>query len=319
MWGKMDGDRIRVGVIGAGVMGYHHARVYARQKNVELIGICDVHAGRAAGLARRHGVAAFTNLKDLLALKPRAVSIATPTLTHREVAMACAAQGTDILLEKPIAASLDDAQAILGACSRNGVKLMVGFVERFNPVIESIRKAIEGDSVISIDITRVGPLPPRVSDVGVIIDLATHDIDLILHLTGKDVKRVHALCAKTFRELEDSAMLSFEMENGVMAHVTVNWVTPFKTRKIQIATPEKFLEGDLLNGTLYSYSTYESDNSYVMSRIPVSGGEPLEAEIRAFLDYVRNGGESPVWGDDACRVLEVACACLESAEAMEKI
>jgi predicted dehydrogenase len=316
----MDGERIRVGVIGAGVMGCHHARVYAGQQSVELVGVFDIDEARAEKLAHQYDIRHFASLDELMDMEPRAVSIATPTTSHREVAVTCAMRGVDMLLEKPIAASLDDAQAILEACGRNDVKLMVGFVERFNPVVDCIRKAIEGDSLISIDITRVGPLPQRISDVGVIIDLATHDIDLIRHITGEEIKKAHALCARTFLEREDSAMLSLETENGVMAHITVNWITPFKARKIQIATPEKFIEGDMLNGVVYTYSAYESDNnSYVVSRLPLSGREPLEAEIRAFLDYVRDGGESPVSGHDACRVLEAAHACLESVGIMEKI
>jgi predicted dehydrogenase len=155
------------------------------------------------------------------------VSVAVPTLLHREVALAAADAGTDMLIEKPIADSLSAGSSIIEAASKNQVKLMIGHTERFNPVIPIIKKEIENSKVSLIEITRIGPFPPRVKDVGVVIDLATHDIDLIRCLTGSEFKKIYGLTSKNLAPHEDVAILLFEMASGILARVTVNWLTPF--------------------------------------------------------------------------------------------
>ena len=170
---------LRVGVVGVGVMGSNHARVFVGLPGTELVGVADPDRKQAEFVARTLGCAAVTNVEELLDREVDAITIAAPTHLHRDIALTCIAHGVHVMVEKPIASSVDEGREITGAARRAGVTLMVGHVERFNPAVEAIKGAIRGEDILSIAITRVGPFPPRMSNVGVVIDLAVHDIDLI--------------------------------------------------------------------------------------------------------------------------------------------
>ena len=308
-------ERLRVGVVGAGVMGGHHARIYAELPEAELVGVCDVQRERAEELAHRWGAAAFASLDDFLRQGLDAVSVAVPTTEHRRVAEACAEAGVHILLEKPAAGDPGEARKIFAACRKSSVRMMVGYVERFNPVVLALRRALAGREVMSLEITRVGPRPPRIRDVGVVVDLATHDIDLLRFLTGDEIERSMSLVSSLNGGHEDQALLSFRTRRGIAAHVNVNWITPFKVRRIRVATSDRFMEGDLLARTAYVYHMLEDDSSggvaYSQEALEVEEEEPLRKEIREFLRCLRTGEEMPVSERDACVSLEIAQACLE--------
>ena len=213
---------LRVGVIGAGIMGSNHARVLAGLPDATLVGIVDPlpeHRTRATALV---GCRAFANLDDLLAEGVDAVTIAAPTHLHHEIALACIARNIHVLVEKPIASSVEEGQEIVAAASRAGVTLMVGHVERFNPAVAAIKQAISGEDILSIGITRVGPFPPRMSNVGVVIDLAVHDIDLIRWFTESDIVEVQPQLSSAVAEREDIALLQFRTASGVLAHINTN-------------------------------------------------------------------------------------------------
>ncbi|HEX9212076.1 MAG TPA: Gfo/Idh/MocA family oxidoreductase, partial [Bradyrhizobium sp.] len=181
---------LRVGVIGAGVMGSNHARVLAGLPGVSLVGVVDpspAHRARTAELASCQG---FETLDQLFAAGVDAVTIAAPTHLHHEVALACIAKNIHVLVEKPIASTVAEGREIVAAAQKAGVTLMVGHVERFNPAVAAVKQAIAGEDILSIAITRVGPFPPRMSNVGVVIDLAVHDIDLIRWFTESDIVEV---------------------------------------------------------------------------------------------------------------------------------
>src|SRR5438552_1987961 len=170
---------LRIGVIGAGVMGSNHARVLAGLPGITLVGVVDplpAHRIRATELT---SCRTFATLEELIAEGVDAVTVAAPTHLHHQIALACIARGIHIMVEKPIASSVEEGRDIVAAGRRAGVTLMVGHVERFNPSVAAIKQAISGEDILSIAITRVGPFPPRMSNVGVVIDLAVHDIDLI--------------------------------------------------------------------------------------------------------------------------------------------
>ena len=218
---------LRVGVIGAGIMGSNHARVLAGLPDVTLVGIVDPlpeHRTRATELV---GCRAFTSLEELLAEGVDAVTIAAPTHLHHEITLACIARNIHILVEKPIASSVEEGQEMVAAARRAGVTLMVGHVERFNPAVAAIKQAISGEDILSIGITRVGPFPPRMSNVGVVIDLAVHDIDLIRWFTESDIVEVQPQLSSAVAEREDIALLQFRTASGVLAHINTNWLTPF--------------------------------------------------------------------------------------------
>jgi len=302
---------LKLGVIGVGVMGRNHARVYSELPDVELIAVADVDKELAISVAESYNCKAYANYKDLLGENLDAVSIAVPTTLHKRVALDAIEKRINVLVEKPIADTVKNADEIIEAARQEGVKLMVGHVERFNPVITTIKENIANLQVVSIDITRVGPLPPRIKDVGVVVDLAIHDIDLIHYLANSEFKRVYGLTSKSIFEHEDTATLSFEMENGILAHITVNWLTPFKVREINVATTEKFIKGWLIDQKVCEYSKYQEDNSYVAKELNVSRAEPLKVELVKFIECIKNDEEPPITGQDGLKALEIAMLCLK--------
>src|ERR1700761_2825800 len=304
---------LRIGVIGAGIMGSNHARVLAGLPGTTLVGVVDpepAHRTRATELA---GCRTFTNLAELLAEGVDALTIAAPTHLHHEVALACIAHKIHVLVEKPIASSVEEGRDIVAAATRAGVTLMVGHVERFNPAVAAIKQAISGEDILSIAITRVGPFPPRMSNVGVVIDLAVHDIDLIRWFTESDIVEVQPQLSSAVAEREDIALLQFRTASGVLAHINTNWLTPFKARSVTVATRDKYVMGDLLTRQVTECFGFKPDGSYSMRHLPVGHDEPLRAELIAFLHAVRSGAAPAVTGDEGVASLEIATRCLETS------
>jgi predicted dehydrogenase len=302
---------LRVGVVGAGVMGSNHARVLAGLPGVTLVGIVDPlpdHRARATALV---GCRAFAELDELFDEGVDAITIAAPTHLHHEIALACITRNIHILVEKPIASTVEEGQDIVNAAKSAGVTLMVGHVERFNPAVAAIKQAISGEDILSIGITRVGPFPPRMSNVGVVIDLAVHDIDLIRWFTESDIVEVQPQLSSAVAEREDIALLQFRTASGVLAHINTNWLTPFKARSVTVATRGKYVMGDLLTRQVTECFGFKPDGSYSMRHLPVGHDEPLRAELIAFLDAVRTGNVPAVSGDEGVASLEIAIRCLE--------
>jgi predicted dehydrogenase len=300
---------LKAAVIGVGAMGENHARIYSELTDVELIGVADNDLDKARRVAARYGTIAYDNVCDLLACQPDVTSLVVPTSLHRDVGIVVAEAGVNMLVEKPLADTIPAARDIVDACERNRVSLMVGHVERFNPVVAVVRREIAGEPVCLMEITRIGPFPPRIKDVGIIIDLATHDVDLIRYLTGSEFEKAFSLTSCNLIKHEDVAILGFEMTDGTLARVTTNWLTPFKVRELTVATPTKYVKASLLDQRVTEYSRYTENETYLVRDIRVPFGEPLKLEIRAFLDSVISGTPPPVTGRDGLKVLEVLEWC----------
>ena len=294
---------LKIGVAGAGVMGRNHARVLSELRDVELTTVFDPDAVTAEGVAEANGATAVTTAQAFVAAGLDAAVIATPNRFHAELGVALLNAGVHVLVEKPIAATTADAQAMIDAARANNRVLMVGHVERFNPAVETVKRAIDGDEIISIQITRVGPFPPRMGEVGVVIDLAVHDIDIIRHLTGSEITEVQPQLARTRADREDTALLQFRLDNGVIAHITTNWVTPYKTRVLQVATKNRFIVADLITRQVTEYFGQQPDGSYSTRMLNSWPAEPLKKELEAFAHAI-------VTGEDGLRNLEVALRCL---------
>lgn len=308
------GDKpLRIGVIGAGVMGSNHARVFSGLSGTALLGIADPDRKQAEQVSRTLGCAAVGSTEELLALKPDAVTIAAPTDLHRDIALACIERGVHVLVEKPIATTTEEGHEIVSAARRAGVTLMVGHVERFNPAVEAIKDAIRGEAILSIAITRVGPFPPRMSNIGVVIDLAVHDIDLIRWFTDSEIVEVQPQLSSALAEREDIALLQFRTASGVLAHINTNWLTPFKARTVIVATRGKYIMGDLLTRQVTECFNFKEDGSYSMRHLSVGHSEPLRGELLAFLHAVRSGTTPAVTGEEGVASLEVAIRCLAGA------
>jgi len=303
---------LRVGVAGVGVMGSNHARVFAGLPGTELVGIADPDGKQAEFVANTLGCTAVGDIDALLSLGLDAVTIAAPTHLHRDVALACIARGVHVMVEKPIASTVDEGHEIITAAKRAGVTLMVGHVERFNPAVEAIKDAIRDEDILSIGITRVGPFPPRMSNVGVVIDLAVHDIDLIRWFTDSDIVEVQPQLSSAVAEREDIALLQFRTASGVLAHINTNWLTPFKARNVTVATRGKYVMGDLLTRQVTECFGFQPDGSYSMRHLSVGHAEPLRSELLAFLRAVRTGAAPAVTGEEGVASLEIAARCLAS-------
>src|SRR5438067_2344293 len=303
---------VRLGVVGVGVMGSNHARVIAELPGVEFVGVADPDRPQARCVAETLGCAAVGDLDELLELGIDAATIAAPTHLHHDLALACIRRGIHVMVEKPIASSAAEGRSIIAAARRAGVILMVGHVERFNPAVAAIKEAIQSEDILSIAITRVGPFPPRMSNVGVVIDLAVHDIDLIRWFTDSDIVEVQPQLSSAMAEREDIALLQFRTESGVLAHINTNGLTPFKARTVHVATRKKYIMGDLLTRQVTECFGFQPDGSYSMRHLSVGHAEPLRAELSAFVTAIREGSVPAVTGEEGVASLDIAMRCLGS-------
>jgi UDP-N-acetylglucosamine 3-dehydrogenase len=302
---------LRVGVIGTGSMGNNHARIYAESPAIELIGIADVDSGIANSVAQEFECQPYTNYRDLFKNKPDAISIAVPTVLHKEIALEAINENINILVEKPIADTLANADEIIDAARRRGVKLMVGHIERFNPAIIKLKEIIGsgqlGD-IISISAKRVGPYSPRIRDVGIILDLGTHDIDVITFLIGKKVKEIYALAGSVIHNHEDHAIITLKFTNGGKGVIETNWLTPHKVRELTVIGSEGIAEVNYIDLTLKILDKEWIRDAKIEKR------EPLSLEIEHFINCIRQDKEPIVAGEDGRYALALAIAATESSK-----
>ncbi|MDN5319810.1 MAG: UDP-N-acetylglucosamine 3-dehydrogenase [Thermococcaceae archaeon] len=305
---------LHIGVVGVGNMGFHHARIYselAKEGKVELVGVADANFERAKEVAEKFKTRAFADYRELIK-EVDAVSIVVPTSLHRQVALDFIENGVHVLVEKPIAESIESAEEIIKAAKNNGVVLMVGHVERFNPGVLKLKEVLDGGligKIVTLTAKRVGPLPPQIKDVGVIVDLAVHDIDVMSFLLGDKVKSVYARAgsAKNPLELEDYAiiMLNFGDATGI---VETNWLTPHKVRTLSVVGTEGIAELDYITQKLVIY------NHEWVKEAKVNVKEPLRNELEHFVECVEKGVKPLVSGEEGLHALKVAIKALESAK-----
>ena len=304
----------RAAVIGLGSMGANHARVYSQLEGVELVGGSDVNEGSQLAVGSSQF---YTDYKQLLKTEsPDIVSVCVPTTLHKKVAIYALSQGVNVLVEKPIADSEKNAKAIINSAKKSGTKLMVGHIERFNPVILSLKNLLSsnGLKIFSINIERVGPIPPRIKDVGVVLDLGTHDIDLVSYLSGEQISSVYCT-TNTYTnqsKKEDSAHITISLKSGISASITTNWLTPYKQRKIEVITDKSVIQGDLKEQKLFEFT--KGSNSYEGKAIDVEKAEPLALELQSFVDSVNSNSPPLVTGEEGLYALKVAQLCLKSAK-----
>ena len=306
-------------VIGLGAMGSNHDRVLhelQEEGKMKLIGVADLKENLAREVAEKYEVDWFTDYKRMLKKKPDFAVVAVPTKLHRKVAEDAVKEGCHILVEKPIAHTINEAKKIVEIAKKGGVQLMVGHIERFNPVVQEMRDRIGRESVHLIGTVRVGPpIPSERVDTGVILDLAVHDIDIIRYLTMSEFKKISAFTADRESGIEESTMLSFEMENGALAYIIANRITPLKIRRVEATTSEKFILGDLISQKVMEYSKGElithARRSAFLTEIDIPYVEPLKLELKAFINSLEKATEPPVSGEDGLKALEIAVKCMQ--------
>jgi predicted dehydrogenase len=315
---------LRASVIGLGSMGSNHARVYSEMEGVELVAVADASRERLQAAGR--GVAVYDDYRRMLAEERLdVVSVCVPTLLHREVALAAIEAGVALLVEKPIAATLEDGDAMARAADDANVPLMVGHVERFNPaVLETKRllRAGELGRVFQVYARRTGPFPQRVRDVGVAHDLAPHDIDVMRFLLESPVERVYA---ETLRgvatEHEDMLWGMLRFRDGAVGVLDVNWLTPLKVRRLSILGERGLIQADYLSQEVAIYAKGEGGQAgdVAPKALRVERAEPLRLELEAFIDAVRRGVAPPVSAADGLAALEIASLLVESAQAGQPV
>jgi UDP-N-acetylglucosamine 3-dehydrogenase len=321
---------IKVAVIGVGAMGRNHVRVYSDMPDVEVVAVADAQAQQAELIGRRFSVPAYTDYRAMLdERQPDAVTIAVPTTMHCEVACEVIRRGTHLLIEKPIAFSVEEGQAIIAAAQQAAVHLMIGHVERFNPAVIALKhKLTEGalGRVFQIDAHRQGPFPSRIADVGVVIDLAVHDLDVMRYISGAELVRVYAETERRVHSLHEDLLTGMaRLSDGTIGTLTINWLTPTKIRELYVTGEQGMFRVDYLTQDLYFYENATAhgpdwDTLRVlrgvsegqMIRFVVPKKEPLRAEQEAFLAAVRGEAPVAVTGLDGLKALELAQAVVTS-------
>jgi len=316
------GSPVTVGVAGVGSLGYHHARLYAGLPDARLAGVYDIDPARAGKVAQTVGTKAFGSLEALLDAA-EAVSVVVPTPAHHAVGMAALARGRHVLIEKPIAASLAEAEALVAAARRAGVVLQTGHVERFNKAVRAAMPHLKDVRYVESD--RVAPFALRGSDVAVILDLMIHDIDLVLTLVGAPVTEVRASGIGVVTPNVDIASARIEFAGGAVANLTASRLARERVRTLRVFQPSGYLSLDLAAGTgeflrlkpdaLRALGAHGApDLSTVVEQVPLaaSDGEPLGLELGSFLRAVR--GEEPVAvsGEEGLEALRIAFRVLEA-------
>ena len=315
---------MRAGVVGAGSMGSHHARVYDEHQDIELVGICDADDECATDVAGEYSTTPL-DLPELLD-RTDVVSIAVPTEYHHDVACDAIDAGVDLLVEKPLVMRLPHGEELLERAHEADVTLQVGHVERFNPAVQTAADIVEGLNVIAVEAQRLGPPIDRSMSDSVVLDLMIHDIDVALSLVGSDVRDVNATCT----EDGDYATATVTFDGGIVGDFTASRVTQQKVRKLAITAEECRVTVDYAAQSVMVHRQsapeyVESDGDVrfrhesLVERPAVDSGEPLEREIDAFLHAASNGEEPPVTGEDGLRALRLARDLDSLADGQESI
>ena len=313
-------QNLRTAVIGVGSLGQHHARNYAelsKEGAGEFVGVCDSSEENARAVGEKNGCAFYTDWTDLLD-KVDAVSIVTPTETHSEIACAFLERGVHVLVEKPFAKTLEEADLMIAAAQKSGAKLMVGHLERFNPAMVALRPHV--NNPLYFEIHRVSPFPNRSLDVDVVLDVMIHDLDAIQWLVGENVQvsEIHAVGIPVISNKVDAANARIEFENGAVANITASRIGTEKIRKTRFYQTNSYVVLDY--GTKFASVTSLNPEAahpllgISINRLEVSDIEPLRAEITAFLDCITRDDAPPINAHDGRRALSLALGVLEKIE-----
>ncbi len=326
-------DPLNVGVVGVGHLGSLHAKMYGQIPSVKLVGVYDIDSQRAQKLATEFGIKAFSTLDELLS-QVEAVSIATATQSHYDVAMQVIKQGVHLLIEKPITATIEQAKALTERAEIKGLKLQVGHIERFNPAI----LALEPYNItpLFIESHRLAQFNPRGSDVAVVLDLMIHDIDLILSLVKSKVTRIDANGIAVISDTPDIANARLQFENGCVANVTASRISQNKMRKMRLFQRDAYISIDFAQGLAEVFRLVDEQTPNVKSTImlgkidqgqhkriivyeqpEVQEVNALKYELERFVESVQKNLETPVTGRDGLHALEVAQEILHKIESQK--
>ncbi len=300
---------IRCGVVGTGSLGQHHARIYASLPGAVLAGIVEADDARAAEICGRLGCRRFASLDDLAA-NCDAASIVVPTDRHAEVALPLLAKGVDLLVEKPLCASLDEAERIVAAAAQAGRIVQVGHIEHYNPVMAQLERMVTDARYLTAE--RLAPFTPRGTEVGVVLDLMIHDIGVVLQLVRSPVERIDAVGVSVLTRTEDIANARLRFANGTVANLSASRVSLKKSREIRVFQPGGYLSIDFMGqkGHIVRVDP-AAEGGFAKEDLPIEKGEPLAIELASFVGCVRDRRDPKVGAALGRSALEVALAITE--------
>jgi len=304
-------EKLNVAVIGCGFWGKNHARVFSELDDCNLSAVVDIDPDRAREFGRLYNVECYTNLSSVLKKgNVDSVSICTPTVTHAKLALEAIKAGKDVLIEKPMTSTIEEAEEVITAAKLHDVKIMVGFIERFNPAVKRAEELIrsgEIGQIVMASARRVSRWPVRIGDVGVVKDLAIHDIDLMCLLFNDEVEQVYAVAGSVSHRFEDHAYIVLRFKKGA-AFIEANWITPKKIRTLTLTGTEGIIQVEYIKQSL----TVENNN---MMYLPVlSYEEPLKLELSHFVKSILNDERPKPSGEDGFRALRICEEALKSAK-----
>ncbi|MCB1866248.1 MAG: Gfo/Idh/MocA family oxidoreductase [Chromatiales bacterium] len=303
----MSESLLRVAVVGVGYLGRFHARIYRDLPDVELVGVCDRDAARAAAVAAEYGCAVIEDFRTLPG-RVDAVSVVVPTTAHAEVAEPLLAAGIPVLLEKPIAPDLADADRIIAAARAGGAMLQIGHVERFNAGVMALAERIRRPRFIEAH--RMGAFVDRATDVDVVTDLMIHDIDIVTALVRRPVRQIQAVGTRVLTDEVDIANARLEFEGGCVANIIASRVSESKLRRIRVFEQHHYDSLDFIEQTIDTLRVRPIDGEkwpkIERQRLDIAAVRPLDAELAAFADCVRHGRAPLVGGDQGREALRIA-------------
>jgi len=294
-------QKLRVGVVGVGHLGSIHARIYRQMENCEFVGFCDIDLVRLKDISEKLGVAGYSDYKDLFG-KIEAVSIAVPTKSHSLVASEFLRRKIHTLVEKPFTTTLKEADLLINLARKNRLCLQVGHIERFNSAFSATLKIIKNPKFIECH--RLSPFPNRSLDVGAVLDIMIHDIDIVLGLVGSRIKKIEAVGVKVLTPFEDIANARITFKNGCVANLTSSRVSDEIMRKIRIFQEDTYISLDYKEARASVYR--KNINQITKEDLPIEKEEPLQKELNSFIQCVATGQEPMVSGSVARQALAVA-------------
>ncbi|MCX6551065.1 MAG: Gfo/Idh/MocA family oxidoreductase [Acidobacteria bacterium] len=313
-------DRIlRAGVVGVGHLGRHHARILASVAGASLTAVVDTNEPRAREIAAGVGARAFTDARDIIG-QVDLVSIAAPTEAHAEIACLFLERGIPVLVEKPLARSVTEADAIIAAAAKSGAVLAVGHTERFNPAVMAARPAVNDPGFVEVH--RLGTFPERSLDIDVVFDLMIHDLDLVLSMVPSEVESIEAVGVPVLTDRADIANARIRFASGCVANVTASRISRDRTRKIRFFQRDAYISIDCGSREAEVYRLVRHPDrrpAIEGGRIEVSDSEPLRNELQDFVDAVRFGRQPLVGGADGRRAVALAAEITERMAACTRI
>lgn len=297
---------VRVGVIGVGYLGQHHARIYSEIEEAELVGVADIHREKAEAIAQKYHCMAMDNYRDMIGAVD-VLSIVTPTTTHYQIALDCLESGKDILIEKPITVTVEEADHLIRAAEHGGRIIQVGHLERYNPAI--LAASVLFKEPVFIESERLSPFLGRGTDVDVTLDLMIHDIDIILSLIGAPVREIRAVGAKVLSDKLDVAKAWLEFENGCTALATVSRLSPEKQRKLKVSQEDAYIIIDYQSLEIKRY--YKNEEGITVDIVNPEKKEPLKEELKDFIHCVQSRKRPRVSAAEGRNALKVVMEITE--------